>query len=300
MIATEADYCEPVPPVQGFYGDAHSTVQPACDGSLQSSECTLQYNRVARVDRGSAPGHGDVDGEGVVMARPERSVLRRILVQADCAFWCIHDHLDVLAYLGLPTLVALLAGAMGLVGVWRTWDLPGLVDFLLAGVVVPFAVLFIFTALPLPCAVFAWKAAEGERPPWRVLCLLPQAGEAIAGRVRPPEFALAGVALASRLAALLGLAEDLPDSAVAPPFEDERRIFRRSRRISAKTGRPSHGLSLSGHGARPGRHGRPAPPGSGDPRTGHAPDRWSWRPAVVDQLWISRRCRSQSCWPPSP
>ena len=41
------------------------------------------------------------------MARPKTSLLRRILVQTDCAFWCIHDHLDVLAYLGLPTLAAL-------------------------------------------------------------------------------------------------------------------------------------------------------------------------------------------------
>src|SRR5262249_22484558 len=38
------------------------------------------------------------------MARPRTSILRRLLVQTDCAFWCIHDHLDVLAFLGFPTL----------------------------------------------------------------------------------------------------------------------------------------------------------------------------------------------------
>src|SRR5262245_38888706 len=98
------------------------------------------------------------------MARPNRSVLRRILVQTDCAFWCIHDHLDVLAYLGLPTLIALVASALVLVGVWRTWEFPAAVNVLIGGVFVPFVLLVIFTALPLPCAVFAWRTADGEAP----------------------------------------------------------------------------------------------------------------------------------------
>ncbi len=83
-------------------------------------------------------------------------------MQTDCAFWCIHDHLDVLAYLGLPTLAVLLTGALGLIGIWRTWDFPVVVDVLIAGMLFPFLALLIFTALPLPCAVFAWKAAGGE------------------------------------------------------------------------------------------------------------------------------------------
>ena len=58
------------------------------------------------------------------MARPKTSLLRRILVQTDCAFWCIHDHLDVLAYLGLPTLAALLTSALVLIGTWRSLGLP--------------------------------------------------------------------------------------------------------------------------------------------------------------------------------
>jgi hypothetical protein len=90
------------------------------------------------------------------MSRPRTSVLRRILVQTDCAFWCIHDHVDVLAILGLPTLLALICGALALVGIWRTWDLPLVANFLIAGLIVPFLALLIFTALPLPCAVFAW------------------------------------------------------------------------------------------------------------------------------------------------
>src|SRR5437870_2235383 len=72
------------------------------------------------------------------MARPKTSLLRRILVQTDCAFWCIHDHLDVFAYLGLPTLVALLTSALVLVGVWRTWDFPVVVNILIAAGLVPF------------------------------------------------------------------------------------------------------------------------------------------------------------------
>ena len=83
-----------------------------------------------------------------LMARPKTSILRRILVQTDCAFWCIHDHLDVLAYLGLPTLAALLASALALVGIWRTWDFPPVVDFLAAGV-----------ALPVPGALHLHRAA---------------------------------------------------------------------------------------------------------------------------------------------
>ena len=118
-----------------------------------------------------APGRPGVPAGGELGADGERPdswlvrkhrLLRRILVQTDCAFWCIHDHLDVLAYLGLPTLAVLLGSALALVGVWRTWDFPPVVDFLAAGVVFPFLALCIFTALPLPCAVFAWKAAHGE------------------------------------------------------------------------------------------------------------------------------------------
>ena len=95
-------------------------------------------------------------------ARPKTSVIRRILVQTDCDFWCIHDHLDVLAYLAVPTLAALLLSGLGLVWMWRTWEFPILFNFLVAGWLIPFLALLIFTALPLPCVVFVWKAADGE------------------------------------------------------------------------------------------------------------------------------------------
>ena len=98
------------------------------------------------------------------MARRKKSLVRRILVQTDCGFWCIHDHLDVLAFLGLPTLGVLVAGALAAVGVWRTWEFSVGINVLAAVFVLPFLALWIFTVLPLPCAVFAWKIAGGERP----------------------------------------------------------------------------------------------------------------------------------------
>ena len=66
------------------------------------------------------------------MARPKKSLVRRILVQTDCAFWCIHDHLDVLAFLGLPTLGVLVAGALAVVGAWRTWEFSAGINVLAA------------------------------------------------------------------------------------------------------------------------------------------------------------------------
>ena len=96
------------------------------------------------------------------MARPKTSLFRRILVQTDCAFWCIHDHLDVLAYLGLPTLAALLTSALVLVGIWRTWDFPAVVDVLIAGVLFPFLAL-----LHLHRAAAALRRLRLEGRRWR-------------------------------------------------------------------------------------------------------------------------------------
>jgi hypothetical protein len=165
------------------------------------------------------------------MARPKTSLLRRILVQTDCAFWCIHDHLDVLAFLGLPTLAALLVSALALVGIWRTWDFPAVVDFLIAALVLPFMGLLIFTALPLPCTVFAWKAADGQTA---------TVSECFAwcrrrtGRLLGVLFRLSVLWLFSLLFLGIPLLWIWPRTCLAPLvalFEDERRIFRRSRRI---------------------------------------------------------------------
>ncbi len=165
------------------------------------------------------------------MARAKTSLLRRILVQTDCAFWCIHDHLDVLAYLALPTLAALLTGALVLVGVWRTWDFPVAVDVLIAGLLVPFLLLCVFTMLPLPCAVFAWKAALGE-PATASECFSQcwhRAGRLLGVFVR-----LVPLWLISLVLFGLPLLWLWPRTCLAPLvalFENERRIFRRSGRI---------------------------------------------------------------------
>jgi hypothetical protein len=221
------------------------------------------------------------------MARPKTSLLRRILVQTDCAFWCIHDHVEVLAYLGLPTLAALVTTALVVVGAWRTWDFPLVIDFLILGFVVPFVVLFIFTALPLPCAVFAWKTACGETA---------TVGECFAwcgrraGRLLGVLIRLGLLWLVSLALFGLPLLWFWPRTCLTPLvalFEDERRIFRRSRRIL----REDFGVALMGSLYL----GMGIVLGAlvvlprllvGTPMLGaHLVDA-SWRPAIVDHLWI--------------
>jgi hypothetical protein len=221
------------------------------------------------------------------MARPKPSILRRILVQTDCAFWCIHDHLDVLAYLALPTLGALLASALALVAVWRNWEFPTVVNVVDAVVAVPFLALCIFTVLPLPCAVFAWKTADGETA---------TAGECFAfcwrriGRLSWILFRMALLWLGSLVLLGLPLVWFVPKTSLAPLvglFEDTPRVFRRSGRIL----REDSGVLLMGvlylaMGVVLG--GLVVLPRIllGTPALGaHLLDE-RWRPAVVDHLWI--------------
>jgi hypothetical protein len=210
-----------------------------------------------------------------------------MLVQTDCAFWCIHDHLDVVAILSLPTLGALVAGALALVAVFRTWDLPIAANLLIAGVICPFVGLFVFTALPLPCAVFAWKAALGE---------IATAGECFAwcrrraGRLAGVLVRLAAIWLFSLALLGLPLLWFWPRTCVAPLvalFEDERRIFRRSRRIlGEEIGVTLLGSLFLGMGIVLG--GLVALPRLvlGTPALGAHLLEERWRPAVVNQLWI--------------
>jgi hypothetical protein len=221
------------------------------------------------------------------MARRKTSLFRRILVQTDCAFWCIHDHVGVIAYLALPTLAALVVGALALVGIMRTWDIPALVIFLIAVGPVPFLLLFIFTALPLPCAVFAWKTAGGESA---------TVGECYAwcwrrkGRLLGVFVRLGLLWLGSLLLLGLPLVRIWPRTCLTPLvalFEDERRIFRRSERML----REDIGLSLLGAlylGMGIVLGGLVVLPRLllGTPMLGaHLLDA-RWRPAIVDSLWI--------------
>jgi hypothetical protein len=221
------------------------------------------------------------------MARAKTSLFRRILVQADCSFWCIHDHLDVLGYLGLPTLGALTVSALGLVGIWRTWDLPVEVNFLIAMVGCPFLALFIFTAFPLPCAVFAWKAACGEEATARecfAWCLR-RSGRLLGVLVR-----LSLIWLGSLLLFGLPLLAIWPRVCLTPLvalFEDDRRIFRRSRRILGEdTSVALIGFLYLGMGIVLGGcvffpRFVLATPELGS----HLLDE-RWRPMVLDHLWI--------------
>jgi hypothetical protein len=241
----------------------------------------------------TAPGNssGTLEGRGGkvirLMARPKTSLMRRILVQTDCAFWCIHDHLDVLAFLGLPTLGVLLASALALVGVWRTWDFSPVIDFVAAGVVIPFLALCIFTVLPLPCAVFAWKAADGERATVAE-CFAFCRGRT--GRLLGILARLALIWLGSLILFGLPLLWAWPRTCVSPLvglFEDTPRVFRRSARIM----REDFGVSLMGFlylamGIVLG--GLVVLPRLllGTQALGaHLLDE-RWRPAVVDHLWI--------------
>jgi hypothetical protein len=221
------------------------------------------------------------------MASPKKSILRRILVQTDCAFWCIHDHLDVLAYLGLPTLAVLIAGALAVVGMWRTWDFPPVVDFIAGSLALPFLALLVFTALPLPCAVFAWKTALGEKA---TVAECFDFCRRRTGRLLWVLVRLSVLWLGSLVLLGLPLFWVLPRTSLTPLvalFEDTPRVFRRSGRIL----REDFGVALMGFlylamGLVLG--GLVVLPRIllGTPLLGaHLLDE-QWRPAVVDRLWI--------------
>ena len=162
-----------------------------------------------------------------------------------------------------------------------------MVDFLAASLVAPVLALCIFTALPLPCAVFAWKSANGETatiPECFAWCWRR------AGRLMGTLLRLALIWLLSLVLLGLPLLWFWPRTCMAPLvalFEDTPRIFRRSTRIL----REDFGVSLMGFlylamGIVLG--GLVVLPRVllGTPMLGaHLIDE-RWRPAVVDRLWI--------------
>src|SRR5262249_29294731 len=104
-------------------------------------------------------------------------------------------------------------------------------DVLLAAVLAPWLALLVFTAFPLPCAVFAWKIAHGD-PATASECLAGcwrRAGRLFGVMVR-----LGLLWLVSLMLLGIPLLWVWPQTCLVPLvalFEDERRIFRRSRRI---------------------------------------------------------------------
>jgi hypothetical protein len=165
------------------------------------------------------------------MATQRPSLVRRTLVQIDLAFWCLHeDPLRVIS-LGLPTLLASGLLAVVITIVARTWVLPDFWNFVLYGVVYPWFAALIVTLAPLPAAVFAWhRAADQILTPGQCFqwCARRSSRLARAG------FALAGVYLLGFVLFGLPLLIYWPRTCLAPMvalFEEEQRIFRRSRRL---------------------------------------------------------------------
>ena len=165
------------------------------------------------------------------MARSQSSLIRRSFSQVDLAFWCIHEHPGQLVVLAMPLLigVALIASSIALV--FRTWDLPVIYTTLLYGLVYPTLSLWILTFAPLPCAVFAWHRSTGQlldkRECFRFLNRRWRRLFHVAARLAlfyPLWFLFAG----------LPMLWFWPCTCLAPMvalFEDDRRIFKRSRRL---------------------------------------------------------------------
>ncbi len=221
------------------------------------------------------------------MARRKKSLARRILIQTDCAFWCIHDHVTELFYLALPTLIAIVSGALALIGLMRSSDLPPFVTFLLGGFLVPFFTLVSFTALPLPCAVLAWKTARGE--PASVGECYAWCGRRI-GRLVGVFVRLCLIWLFSLVLFGIPLLYFWPRTCMAPIvalFENDKRVFRRAKRIL----REDQGVALLGFlyfGMALVLGGLVVLPRLllATPLLGaHLLDD-RWRPAVVSRLWI--------------
>jgi hypothetical protein len=165
------------------------------------------------------------------MATPKPTLVGRTLVQIDLAFWCLHEHPLHLAGLGLPILLASGLLTVAVTAVARTWTLSPILNYALYVIVFPWFAALIVTFAPLPGAVFAWHRASGQ-------VLTP--GQCFLWCVRRGP-RLARVAFVLGFGYLLGLALFglplliiWPRTCLAPHvalFENERRIFRRGRKL---------------------------------------------------------------------
>lgn len=195
---------------------------------------------IQHVDRASGPlytvsvhdawSHATLPGNSTLAAQP-RNLVRRALRQMDRSFWCLHSHLSPIAILGLPLLMVVIVIAFAAAAAVRTWDIEPGIAIPLFGVLAPAVCLMIVTFLPLPCAVFAWFAAEGD----------PQSPVACFEWCRRHSGRLAYVAVLSFFAFLtwflfLGIPMLIfwSRNCFAPfvaLFETHRRIYRRSKQL---------------------------------------------------------------------
>jgi hypothetical protein len=133
--------------------------------------------------------------------------------------------------LALPTLVAVALTALALVTVWRTWSFPAWANFFLFAAILPMVAMLIFTILPLPCAVFAWRRACGEiaTPTECYSWVGRHSGRLFSVIVRLSLLWLLSLALFG-----IPLLVVWPRTCLTPLvalFEDQPRIFRRGRRL---------------------------------------------------------------------
>src|SRR5207248_1683132 len=132
---------------------------------------------------------------------------------------------------GLPMLATVGVTAAAVAGIWRTWQFPEWGNYLLAAILMPWVGLVIFTVAPLPCAVFAWQRANGQDVTVRECFAWCRRRS---GRLLRVMFRLAVIWFLSLILAGIPLIVLWPRTCLTPLvalFEDERRIFRRSRRI---------------------------------------------------------------------
>jgi hypothetical protein len=95
------------------------------------------------------------------------SLIRRAVIQMDLAFWYLHAHFAQLAILALPTLIAVFAIAIVVATIIQTWELPGVLAYVLFAIVLPTLAMWVAVFAPLPSAVFAWRRANGTLPETR-------------------------------------------------------------------------------------------------------------------------------------
>lgn len=177
-----------------------------------------------------------------VMVAERRSAFQQAGIQIDRALWCLQDHPGSSLALGLPTLAALAAVFVPALLTFRVFEFPWYLWYLIYMVGLPTAAAMILTFCPLPAAVFVHGLATGRRLT-PAACLRTCLGRP----VRLCQLAAGFVVRYVFYAALFGLPALVlwPRDCLATHvalFEDERRVFWRSRKLLKEEAREVHHL----------------------------------------------------------
>jgi hypothetical protein len=149
----------------------------------------------------------------------------------DRSFWSLHDDLTTFALLGFPTFLALATLGAAVALVVRNYDPDPAMAWVGWMVLVPVSAITIVTFLPLPCSVFAWSRAQGTTKT-AGQCLTACARRS--GRLLPIIAWLVFSYCWWSMLFWIPLLVLWPRTCLAPMvalFEDQRRVFRRSRRL---------------------------------------------------------------------